>query len=60
MTEYKFKAGDLVQHKEGLHGTVTKDEDSNGLVNWKGVTAGYRTSDKSALTLVTKNLRWRK
>ena len=58
--EYKFKVGDSIKHKDGLSGTVTKDEDAHGLVNWKGPTAGYRVSDKSALTLNTSIPRWRK
>lgn len=58
--EYKFKVGDEVKHKDGLRGTVTRDEDKHGLVNWKGPTAGYRVSDKSALSLVTEIPRWRK
>ena len=58
--EYKFKYGDSIKHKDGLSGTVTKDEDENGLVNWKGVTAGYRVSHKSALVLNTSIPRWRK
>ena len=58
--EYKFKVGDSIKHKDGLSGTVTKDEDQHGLVNWKSAAAGYRVSDKSALTLHTKTFRWRK
>ena len=55
-----FKVGDAVRHQDGLHGTVTKDEDKDGLVNWKGPTAGYRVSHSSALTKHTKVPRWRK
>lgn len=58
--EYKFKAGDRIKHKDGLNGTVTYDEDKDGLVNWRGPTAGYRVSHKSAITLVTETPRWRK
>ena len=56
--EYKFKFGDRVRHQDGTLGEVTKDEDANGLVNWKDV-RGYRVSDKSALKIDTTKFRWR-
>jgi hypothetical protein len=58
--EEGFKMGDPVRHNDGLSGTVTKDEDKDGLVNWKGPTAGYRVSHSSTLTKRTEVPRWRK
>lgn len=57
--EFKFKFGDKVRHEDGTLGTVTKDEDKDGLVNWKSVRE-YRVSDKSALKIDNTKFRWRK
>jgi preprotein translocase subunit YajC len=54
----QFKVGDRIQHQEGSHGHVIKDQDEDGLVKWKS-TSEIRISHFSALKINDKPMRWR-
>ena len=58
--EEELKKGDRVRHKDGTLGTVTREPDEQGLVQWKHAGNKHRVSKKDVLkSAAGEKFRWR-
>ena len=56
----EFKKGDRVRHNDGTLGTVTREPDDQGLVQWKHAGNKHRVSSKNVLkSAADEKFRWR-
>ena len=56
----EFKKGDRVRHNDGTLGTVTREPDEQGLVQWKHAGNKHRVSKKDVLkSAADEKFRWR-
>ena len=56
----EFKKGDRVRHNDGTLGTVTREPDEQGLVQWKHAGNKHRVSKKDVLKSASgEKFRWR-